>query len=266
MCVGGTCLLGKGFQWVRGNDQAAQNGGHNLGDINALYTAFHLIFFWASLHTTVLLVIWCPIPWASCKTPSFSMASPLEDTKKSTFPTSLSVSTHLSSKICCNLYSALNSLCRFIPFTNALVGLCEVAEIQLWAQSAMYSQKSWADSRWFIYKGDQFWCLDLKIILWGFLGGSVVKSPSANAGNWSLIPALWRSHKPWSNSACVPRPLSLCPRAWEPQLLSVSATTSEACMPRAHALQQEKTLQWGVCTSQPESSSCEPQLEKKPAK
>lgn len=75
---------------VRGNDQAAQNGRLNLGDINALYTVFHLIFFWASLHTTVLLGIWCPIPWASCKTPSFSLASPLEDTKNSTFPTSLS--------------------------------------------------------------------------------------------------------------------------------------------------------------------------------
>ena len=32
--------------------------------------------------------------------------------------------------------------------------------------------------------------------------------------------------------------------AWEPQLLSPRAITTEACVPRAHALQQEKPLQW----------------------
>jgi len=35
-----------------------------------------------------------------------------------------------------------------------------------------------------------------------------------------------------------------CSRAWEPQLLSPHATTTEACTPRAHAPQQEKSPQW----------------------
>ena len=49
---------------------------------------------------------------------------------------------------------------------------------------------------------------------------------------------------PRGNYACVPQLLSLCSRAHEPQLLSLRATTTEACVPRAHALQQEKLRQW----------------------
>ena len=33
----------------------------------------------------------------------------------------------------------------------------------------------------------------------GFLGGSVVKNPPANAGDRSLIPGLGRSHMSWDN-------------------------------------------------------------------
>ena len=33
----------------------------------------------------------------------------------------------------------------------------------------------------------------------GFLGGSVVKNPSANAGDMDSIPDMGRSHMPWSN-------------------------------------------------------------------
>ena len=54
---------------------------------------------------------------------------------------------------------------------------------------------------------------------------------------------------PQSNKARAPQLLSLCSRAREPQLLSQHATTTEARAPkahapRAHALQQEKPLQW----------------------
>ena len=39
-------------------------------------------------------------------------------------------------------------------------------------------------------------------------------------------------------------------RAWELQVLSLRATTPEACAPGAHALQQEKPLQWEAHTPQ----------------
>ena len=67
----------------------------------------------------------------------------------------------------------------------------------------------------------------------GFPGGSVAKkekkNPSANAGDMGLIPGLERSHTPWSNQARGPQLLSLCSRAWEPQLLSPCAAITEAC-------------------------------------
>ena len=62
-----------------------------------------------------------------------------------------------------------------------------------------------------------------KNIRFGLLGGSVVKSPPANAGDMGLIPGLGRSHMQRSNLAPVPQLLSLCLRA--------------------HALQQEKPPQ-----------------------
>ena len=49
------------------------------------------------------------------------------------------------------------------------------------------------------------------------------------------------SHNYW---ACAPQLLSLRSRAHEPQLLSPHATTTEACVPRAHAPQQEKPPEW----------------------
>ena len=78
----------------------------------------------------------------------------------------------------------------------------------------------------------------------GFPGGAVVKNPPANAGDMGLSPGPGRSHMLWSNWARAPQLLSLRSRAREPQLLSLSATTTEAHMPRAHALQQEKPPQW----------------------
>ena len=46
-----------------------------------------------------------------------------------------------------------------------------------------------------------------------------------------------------SNKAHAPQLLSRHSRACESQLLSPRATTTEAHVPRAHALQQEKPLQ-----------------------
>ena len=71
----------------------------------------------------------------------------------------------------------------------------------------------------------------LRMFVEDFRGGSVVKNPPANAGDMGLSPGLGRSHMLQSNEARVPQLLSLC------------ATTIEACTPRAHALQQEKPPQ-----------------------
>ena len=68
----------------------------------------------------------------------------------------------------------------------------------------------------------------LRIHLLGFPGGAVVKNPPASAGDTGSSPGLGRFHVPWSSWARVP------------QLLSLSATTAEACVPRAHALRQER--------------------------
>ena len=77
----------------------------------------------------------------------------------------------------------------------------------------------------------------------GFPGGAVVRNPPANAGDTGLIPGPGRSHMSRSNKACVPQLLSLHSRAHEPQLLSPCSTTTEARVPRARALQQEKPPQ-----------------------
>ena len=74
-------------------------------------------------------------------------------------------------------------------------------------------------------------------------GGTVVKNPPANAGDRGLSPGRGRSHVPRSNKARAPQLLSLRSGAHKPQLLSLRATTTEACMPRARAPQQEKPPQ-----------------------
>ena len=79
--------------------------------------------------------------------------------------------------------------------------------------------------------------------MWDFPGGAVVKNPPAKSGDMGWSPGPGRSHMPWSNEAHVPQLPSLRSRAREPQLLSPRATTTEACAPRACALQQEKPPQ-----------------------
>ena len=65
-----------------------------------------------------------------------------------------------------------------------------------------------------------------------FLGGSVSKNPPANAGDTGSIPGPERFHMLRSN------------QAHEPQLPGPRAAITEAHLPRAHARQQEKPLQW----------------------
>ena len=72
----------------------------------------------------------------------------------------------------------------------------------------------------------------------------MIKNPPANAGDTSLSPGPGRSPMSWSNEAHAPQLLSLDSRARDPQLLSLRATTTEARMPRARALQQQKPPQW----------------------
>ena len=68
----------------------------------------------------------------------------------------------------------------------------------------------------------------------------MVKNPPANAGDMGLIPDLRRFHVPWGNQARVLQLLSLCCRAWELQLLSPYATTTEPKCSGARALQTER--------------------------
>ena len=50
-----------------------------------------------------------------------------------------------------------------------------------------------------LFKRQIFLRLILKAKDRGFPGGSVVKNPSANGGDWGLIPDPGRSHMPWNN-------------------------------------------------------------------
>ena len=77
----------------------------------------------------------------------------------------------------------------------------------------------------------------------GFPGGTVIGNPPTNAGDVGSSPGPGRSHMPQSSCAHAPQLLSLRSGACEPQLLSPRATTTEACVPRACAPQQEKPPQ-----------------------
>ena len=78
----------------------------------------------------------------------------------------------------------------------------------------------------------------------------MIKNPPANAGDTGSSPGPGRSHMSQSNWARAPQLLSLHSGARKPQLLSPSATTAEAHVPRASAPQQEKPLQWEACVPQ----------------
>ena len=69
------------------------------------------------------------------------------------------------------------------------------------------------------------------------------KNLPANAGDTGSSPGPGRSHMSQSNLARAPQLLSLHSRAYEPQLLSLCATITEARVPGVRALQQEKPWQ-----------------------
>ena len=54
----------------------------------------------------------------------------------------------------------------------------------------------------------------------GFLGGAVVGSLPANAGDAGSSPGQGGSHMPWSSWARAPQLLSLCSGARDPQVLN----------------------------------------------
>ena len=77
-----------------------------------------------------------------------------------------------------------------------------------------------------------------KLVLLDFPGRTVEKNPPANAGDVGSIPGWARFPMP-----CAPTPGAVCSRVHEPQLLSSSTAITEAHVPRARALQQEKPSQ-----------------------
>ena len=82
----------------------------------------------------------------------------------------------------------------------------------------------------------------IKMIIWVFPGGAVVKHPCANAGHTGSSPGLGRSHMPRSGWAHVPQLLSL--GVW-----SLCSTAREAMIVR------------GPHTAM-KSGPCSPELEK----
>ena len=88
-----------------------------------------------------------------------------------------------------------------------------------------------------------FWCHILKSVVglpWWHSGWE----SACQCRDTGSSPGLGGSHMLQSNWPHVPQLLSLCSGAREPQLQSPHAATTEALMPRARALQQEKPLQW----------------------
>ena len=85
----------------------------------------------------------------------------------------------------------------------------------------------------------------------GFPGGSVVRTPPANAGDTGLIPDPARSPHAAEQQSHAPQLLSLCPRATEACVSESSCSTREAA-----AMRSPSTVL--------DSSTCLPQLEETP--
>ena len=84
------------------------------------------------------------------------------------------------------------------------------------------------------------------VYIWGFPGGSMVKNAPSNAGDLGSIPSLGRSHMLQSNQACAPQLLSLCSRAWDPQLLSLHTLEPVLCNKRSHCNEKPADCSWRV--------------------
>ena len=107
------------------------------------------------------------------------------------------------------------------------------------------------------------------MLLSDFPGGTVVKNPPANAGDTGSRPGQGRSHNRGATNpvhhnywACALEPASHNYWAHVPQLLSPRATTTEARMLRACALQQREATAMRSPRTTTKSSPRSPQLEK----
>ena len=78
--------------------------------------------------------------------------------------------------------------------------------------------------------------------MWAFPGGRVDKNLPTNARDMGSVPGLGRSHMLRVTKANATQLLSLCSKACQMPLLSSRALTTEACVPRARAPQQESYL------------------------
>ena len=90
-----------------------------------------------------------------------------------------------------------------------------------------------------------------KLTKFGFPGGTWLRIRLPTQGPWvrSLVgedPTCRGATKPVHHNywACALEPASHSYWAYTSQLLSLHTTAIEACMPRAHAPQQEKPQQW----------------------
>ena len=71
--------------------------------------------------------------------------------------------------------------------------------------------------------------------------GSVVKNLPASGGDTGSILGLGTSHMPQGYQARVPQLLSVCSRAWGPQLLSPHAAATEAWVPLEPVLHNRRS-------------------------
>ena len=76
----------------------------------------------------------------------------------------------------------------------------------------------------------------------------MAKNLPASEGDTSSVPGPGGSHVPWRKEARALQPLSLCSRAWEPQLLCPRAAVTEAWRPGTPATREATTTE-SPCTS-----------------
>ena len=129
--------------------------------------------------------------------------------------------------------------------------LHETARLSVLAQG-LPSTKNIFPCFWALCK----FCFTLKVSLEGllwWLSGKESTCPPANAGDMGSTPGPGRSHIAWSNLACVPQLLSLCPRAQVLQLLK-SVPKSPCSLTREATAINLRTIA--------KTSPCSQQLEK----
>ena len=95
----------------------------------------------------------------------------------------------------------------------AIVMLCLDCSVVIKSLNLLLTLIVWKISQKCIFVASNF----KKRLREGFPGGSVVKNPTASAGDMSSIPHPGRSHMPWSPCATTTEPES---QAWSPSTCS----------------------------------------------